>query len=189
VALPRRRESQQSPDGWMAPGSILGVVSPTTPPPPPPSRPAVIGRAAEASGSWASSPQSRSRMQAQRSRDTAPELAIRRLLHSAGLRYKVDRSPILNNRRRADIVFSSVKVAVFIDGCFWHNCPEHGSAPKANGEWWREKLAYNQQRDQDTDRVLTEAGWLPIRVWEHEDAAVAATRIISIVSRRKATNS
>jgi DNA mismatch endonuclease (patch repair protein) len=141
--------------------------------------------AADDRGSWASSPQSRSRMRAQRSRDTAPELAIRRLLFSAGLRYRVDCRPMPGIRRRADILFSSAKVAVFIDGCFWHNCPEHRSNPKANGDWWREKLAHNQERDQDTDQLLEQAGWLPIRVWEHDDAATAATRIIGIVRGRK----
>jgi DNA mismatch endonuclease, patch repair protein len=131
--------------------------------------------------SWASSAQSRSRMQAQRSRDTAPELAIRRLLHGAGLRYRVDVRPIPDNRRRADIVFPARKVAVFVDGCFWHGCSEHRTIPKANGSWWTEKLTHNQARDRETDLILAQAGWLTIRVWEHEDPVLAAERIVKVI--------
>lgn len=150
-------------------------------------RPATTKRLAASNlqDSWANSPQSRSRMQAQRSRDTAAELAIRRILHKAGMRYRVDRSPILGLRRRADMVFSAVRVAVFIDGCFWHGCPEHGSKPKSNADRWEAKLARNRTRDKDTNQLLLDAGWLPIRVWEHEDPAAAAIRIAETVRNRR----
>lgn len=101
-------------------------------------------------------------------RDTPAELAIRRFLHRQGLRYRVDFRPLPALRRKADLVFTRARVAVFVDGCFWHSCPVHGTAPKANAEWWREKLAANVCRDRDTDEQLEAAGWVVIRVWEHE---------------------
>jgi DNA mismatch endonuclease (patch repair protein) len=116
-------------------------------------------------------------MQSTRRRDTASELALRSLLHRRGLRYRVDYPPIPGSRRRADLVFSRARVAVFVDGCFWHGCPDHASWPKANAGWWREKIVANQRRDEDTDRTLTEAGWHVIRVWEHESPTDAADRI------------
>ncbi len=134
--------------------------------------------------SWASSPTVRSRMQTQRARDTTPELAVRRLLHAAGLRYRVDRQPLPELRRRADIVFGPARVAVFIDGCFWHSCPEHGNTPRANRAWWAAKLARNRARDADTDGHLVAAGWLPLRIWEHEPAEAAAERVRRIVEQR-----
>ena len=119
-------------------------------------------------------------MQANRGRDTAPELAVRRILHKAGLRYRVDFAP-LGGRRRADIVFTRARLAVFIDGCFWHSCPEHATVPKNNRQWWLQKLDANRTRDADTDRVLTEQGWTVVRVWEHEDPGAAVDRVRSIV--------
>ena len=98
-------------------------------------------------------------------RDTAPELALRRELHRRGLRYLVDRTPPgTNRRRRADLVFRGARVAVFVDGCFWHSCPVHLHPPKANADWWRVKLASITARDRDTDEELVRAGWLPHRV-------------------------
>lgn len=83
-------------------------------------------------------------------------------------------------RRTMDIAFSRAKVAVFVDGCFWHGCPlQHKGVPAANGAWWQAKLAKNQERDRDTDRHLEEAGWAVVRVWEHEDPEQAAVRIVS----------
>jgi DNA mismatch endonuclease, patch repair protein len=102
-------------------------------------------------GSWASSAANRKSMQGNRSRDTAPELAIRRLLHAAGLRYRVDRRPLNGVRRRADIVFGPAKVAVFVDGCYWHGCPEHYVPPKTNPNYWSPKISGNVARDRDTD--------------------------------------
>lgn len=118
-------------------------------------------------------------------RDTPAELALRRILHSMGLRYRVDVRADPELRRRADIVFSRAKVAVFVDGCFWHACPDHGSSPKANAAWWAEKLRTNVQRDRDTDRRLRSAGWKVIRVWEHEDPAVVAEEVANAVAKRR----
>ncbi|GAA2715128.1 hypothetical protein GCM10010429_35940 [Micromonospora olivasterospora] len=114
-------------------------------------------------------------MQRQQTRDTQPELAIRRLLHATGLRYRVDAAPVPALRRRADIVFGPARVAVFVDGCFWHGCPHHGSRnTKANTAYWSDKIARNRARDASTDELLTNDGWLAIRVWEHEDPQEAA---------------
>ncbi|MET8832784.1 very short patch repair endonuclease [Micromonospora sp. NPDC004540] len=128
----------------------------------------------------------RGRMQRQRTRDTQPELAIRRLLHAAGLRYRIDVAPTQSLRRRADIVFGPARVAVFVDGCFWHGCPKHGSRKtKTNTTYWSDKVARNQARDATTDDLLTDDGWLVIRVWEHEDPREAAERIASSVHNRR----
>jgi DNA mismatch endonuclease (patch repair protein) len=123
-------------------------------------------------------------MRATRQRDTPLELALRSELHRRGLRYFVDRAPIQGWRRRADIVFPRAKVAVFVDGCFWHGCPEHGTWPKTNADWWREKIETNVRRDRDTDERLEQAGWVSIRVWGHEDAACAADRVEHLVRSR-----
>lgn len=124
-------------------------------------------------------------MSKQRSRDTAAELAVRRELHQRGLRYRVHVRPLAALRREADIVFSAVKLAVMVDGCFWHSCPEHGSRPKSNQAWWEAKIQRNVERDRDTDRALAEAGWAVIRVWEHEPVDSAATRIEALVTDRR----
>lgn len=124
-------------------------------------------------------------MQRQTRRDTAPELALRRAVWRRGLRYRVDVAPLKGTRRRADMVFRSARVAVYVDGCFWHRCPEHATSPRANSEWWADKLAANVRRDRDTDARLTEAGWLVIRVWEHEDMTEAAARIEEAVRARR----
>ena len=89
-------------------------------------------------------------MQGNRSRDTSPELAVRRLLHAAGLRYRVDYRPEPSLRRTADIVFTKQRVAIFIDGCYWHACPEHGTSARANADYWSDKLQRNVARDADT---------------------------------------
>jgi len=127
----------------------------------------------------------RARMSKQRSRDTEIEVALRRELHRLGLRYRVHQRPVRAVRREADVVFGPAKVAVFVDGCFWHGCPEHGTWPKRNGEFWRAKIEGNRARDANTDRVLDEAGWLAVRVWEHEDPAVAASRVREAVLERR----
>jgi len=116
-------------------------------------------------------------MQRQGRRDTKPEVAVRRAVWRRGLRYRLDISPVPGTRRRADLVFTRARVAVYIDGCFWHRCPLHATTPKANREWWIEKLDANVARDRDTDRRLAEAGWTALRVWEHEDVEEAADRI------------
>jgi DNA mismatch endonuclease (patch repair protein) len=117
------------------------------------------------------------RMARQRRRDTAPEMAIRRLLHARGFRYRVN-APIPGMpRRRADLTFRTRKVAVFVDGCFWHGCPQHRTQPRANGAWWYEKLQRNVERDREADEHLQGQGWLVIRIWEHEDPETAADRV------------
>lgn len=123
-----------------------------------------------AAESWASSPARRRNMQANRSRDTALELAVRRTLHARGFRYRVDIAPVKGLRRRADIVFTRQRIAVFLDGCFWHGCPEHGTRRFAtNPDYWNLKTASNVARDVDTGHRLEEAGWTVLRYWEHQD--------------------
>lgn len=126
-------------------------------------------------------------MQLQKSQDTQPELELRRLLHARGLRYRVHRLlPLPGVRRRADIVFGPCKVAIFVDGCFWHGCPQHGNPSiKSNTWYWPEKIARNRARDVDTDRRLREQGWESIRVWAHEEPTVVAKRIEDLVARRR----
>ena len=122
----------------------------------------------------ASSPTIRRRMQNQRRRDTAPEIALRKELHRLGFRFRVDHPVLRGVLRRADIAFTRARVAVFVDGCFWHSCPVHGTSPKANAEWWRDKLAANVRRDRATDDALRAAGWEVVRIWEHSDVVSAA---------------
>lgn len=116
-------------------------------------------------------------MRATRRRDTGPELALRAELHRRGLRYRVDFSPVTGIRCRPDIVFTRSKLAVFVDGCFWHSCPTHATRPAAHADWWRTKLEANVMRDRRNDRELTDAGWRVLRVWEHESSSTAADRI------------
>jgi DNA mismatch endonuclease (patch repair protein) len=124
-------------------------------------------------------------MSAARRRDTAAEVALRRALHAMGLRYRVA-YPVPGQRRRTiDVAFTRARIAVFVDGCFWHGCPDHGTRPKSNSEWWKTKLAANHARDRDTDRILAELGWLVVRVWEHEDPVVSARSIFRTVAGRR----
>lgn len=128
--------------------------------------------------SWASSPGRRRNMQANRSQNTKPELEVRRALHRLGLRYRVGIAPESSLRRRADIVFTRTRIAVFIDGCFWHGCPVHGrSSFNHNAEYWPAKIAANVARDADTNAQLVQAGWRVLRYWEHENADEVATAI------------
>lgn len=127
--------------------------------------------------SWATSDGTRRSMQANKSRDTKPELAVRRLLHAAGLRYRVNH--LVLPRRTADIVFTRAKVAVFIDGCFWHGCPAHYQAPSTNRDYWHEKIATNAERDADTTARLLRLGWTVLRFWEHESPADVAGQVLS----------
>lgn len=133
----------------------------------------------------ASSPELSERMSTFPRRDTAPELELRRELWRRGLRYRVDRPLDGKRRRRADLTFVGPRVVVFVDGCFWHGCPEHGTAPKANAEWWSEKLARNVARDADTDEYLTSQGWTVLRFWEHEDVLAAADQVERVVRARR----
>jgi len=123
-------------------------------------------------------------MQGNRSRDTSPEMAVRRALHAMGLRYRVHARPLPELRRTADIVFRPAKVAVFIDGCFWHGCPEHYVAPSSNVEYWWPKIARNQERDRETDDALEAAGWMVARFWEH-DAEIRVIEAITAAVRKR----
>jgi DNA mismatch endonuclease, patch repair protein len=146
--------------------SVLGVTETEPVPPPRPAYPSP------------SSPGRSANMKANRRTDTKPELALRRALHAMGYRYRTDHRLDLAGglRVRPDIVFTARRVAVFVDGCFWHCCPEHGSQPSANSWYWEPKLRRNVERDRNADAALDLAGWTVIRLWEHEslDAAVAA---------------
>lgn len=124
-------------------------------------------------------------MQAQRRVGTGPELDVRRAAHRLGLRYFVNRRPLASLRRTADLVFPAARVAVFVDGCFWHGCPDHARGKISENTWyWPDKIASNQRRDRDTDERLAEEGWLPLRIWEHEDPADAAHRILDALAGR-----
>jgi DNA mismatch endonuclease (patch repair protein) len=118
-------------------------------------------------------------MRGNRKRDTKPEIAIRSSLHRSGLRFRKDFPIRADSGRpiRADIVFPRARVAVFVDGCFWHRCPQHGTSPRSNSGYWRPKLDRNVERDREVDRRLTDAGWTVVRVWEHEDPEDAARQI------------
>lgn len=135
-------------------------------------------------GSWASSAAARNKMTSVRVRDTKPEMALRREVHRRGLRYRVDVAPLESLRRRADLVFRSARVAVFVDGCYWHGCPIHYIVPATNSTYWGPKIAGNVERDRDTDRRLEAAGWIVVRVWEHEEVVAAAGRVEAAVRRR-----
>lgn len=132
--------------------------------------------------SWASSPGRRANMQANRRRDTAPEMAVRRLVHARGFRYRVDFPPLARLNRRADLVFTRAQVAVFIDGCYWHGCSEHSSIPRTNVEYWGPKISRNRARDEDTDQQLRDAGWTVVRMWEHEPSERIAAVVMETVA-------
>jgi DNA mismatch endonuclease, patch repair protein len=140
------------------------------------------GRVAE---SWASSPGVRASMRSNKGRDTAPERKLRSAVHALGLRYRVSVRPLNDVRRTADLAFTRGKVAVFLDGCFWHGCPEHHTVAVTNAEFWATKVETNRARDRDTDRRLSEAGWTVVRVWEHEDPGEAARRVRDVVHARR----
>jgi DNA mismatch endonuclease (patch repair protein) len=124
---------------------------------------------------FASSAAVRRRMQAQRRQGTRPEIALRSALHALGLRYRVAAAPLPGLRRKADVVFGRARLAVFVDGCFWHGCPEHGRRKhEVNGWYWPDKISRNRRRDAETDRLLEAAGWQVIRVWEHDLCGPAA---------------
>lgn len=127
-------------------------------------------------------------MQSNKSRDTKPELALRSAVHARGLRYRVSAKPLAGVRRTADLVFTRAQVAVFLDGCFWHGCPEHHTVAAANATFWAEKVENNRARDRNTDERLAAAGWVSIRIWEHEDPQEAAARVEEVVRARTVTN-
>jgi DNA mismatch endonuclease, patch repair protein len=127
----------------------------------------------------------RKSMQANRSRDTKPELALRQALYAQGLRYRVWARPIAEVRRTVDIVFRPARVAVEMRGCFWHGCPQHYRAPTAHGDYWAAKIKRNRQRDDEIAGKLLQAGWILEVVWEHEDPAEASLRIAKVVRDRR----
>lgn len=131
-------------------------------------------------------PATRARMSRQRSRDTKVELELRRRLHALRLRFRIHRRPLTGVRREADVILGPARIAVFVDGCFWHGCPEHATWPRHNAEFWRTKIERNQERDRDTDARLADAGWLAVRVWEHENPDEAAARIAALSAERRA---
>lgn len=118
-------------------------------------------------------------MEGQARRDTKPELEVRRRLHARGVRYRVDVRPESDLRLRGDLVWKGRRLVVFIDGCYWHGCPLHRTHPKANAEWWQEKIEANVARDRRHDRALRERGWRVLRFWEHEDADAVVDAIVA----------
>lgn len=137
--------------------------------------------------SWASNPRSRNVMRGNRWRDTLPELRVRSLLHRRGFRYRVNVRPEPGIARRADLVFPTERVAVMIDGCFWHGCPQHYVASKSNEKYWANKIAANRARDADTDTVLAARGWLVLRRWAHDDPEAVAQEVAdAVLARRRA---
>jgi DNA mismatch endonuclease, patch repair protein len=135
--------------------------------------------------SWATSPSVRAVMRGNRGRDTQPELRLRSLVHSRGYRYQVNAPPVPALRRRADMVFPTERVAVFVDGCFWHGCREHHRPATKNSSFWRDKIEGNKRRDAETNEALELAGWAVVRVWEHEDVAEACERVTQAVAKRR----
>lgn len=128
--------------------------------------------------------QVRSRMQAQRERDTGAEREIRSQLHRLGLRFRLHQRLLAGSRREVDIVFRRARVAVFVDGCFWHACPDHATWPQNNAGFWRQKIEENAARDRDTDERLRAEGWAVLRVWEHESPEEAARAIAEVIRAR-----
>jgi len=133
--------------------------------------------------SWASTEAVRRSMKANRRCDTGPERKLRSVLHGRGLRFRKDyRVDVDWLRVRIDVAFPRARVAAFVDGCFWHRCPRHGSDPRRNGEFWRRKLDANVKRDRRVDTALPSAGWIVVRVWEHEPVEAAADRVVAALA-------
>jgi DNA mismatch endonuclease (patch repair protein) len=123
-------------------------------------------------------------MRAMPTRHSRPEVLLRRLLHGLGLRYRLHGQGLPG---RPDVVFRRARIAVFVDGCFWHFCPRHCVLPRNNRLWWKSKLLANRVRDRRNDRALSAVGWLAIHVWEHENMDAAAGRVLKHVQRRSAS--
>src|SRR5258708_2531978 len=147
-----------------------------------------MSRAQNTRAPWAGVPQARREiMRANRRRDTVPERAIRSLLHAQGERFRVDYPIRLSGSRpiRADVAFPRRLVAVFVDGCFWHGCPQHGTSPSTNADYWKRKIEENRLRDARITRQLSRAGWSVVRIWEHEEPSEAVETIVAKVKAHK----
>ena len=129
-----------------------------------------------------SSPEASRRMAKVRQKGTGAEIALRRELYRRGLRYRVDFEVLKKPRRVADIAFPGRMIAIFVDGCFWHGCPEHATWPKQNSDFWRQKIETNRARDADTNERLRNIGWTVLRVWEHEPPTDAADIVVQTVA-------
>lgn len=140
-------------------------------------------------GSWASSAAVRNVMRGNRKRDTRPERRLRAELHRRGLRYRVAAKPLKGRGAVADVVFVGARVAVFLDGCFWHGCPDHFAPPRTNAGYWGPKIERNRERDIATNAALSSSGWLALRVWEHEEPVHAAERVATAVQARLISSS
>lgn len=128
-------------------------------------------------------------MQRVRQKNTSAELALRRELYARGVRYRIHVPVLVKPRRVADIAFRDLRIAVFVDGCFWHGCPQHATWPKQNADFWRAKIIANQERDRDTDARLKATGWTVVRVWAHELPSDAAARIAKVIKRAETRRS
>lgn len=133
-----------------------------------------------------SSSETSRRMAKVRQKGTDAEIALRRELYRGGLRYRIDYEVMKKPRRVADVAFPGLKIAIFVDGCFWHGCPEHATWPKQNAEFWRQKIKANRHRDADTNSRLLDAGWTVLRFWEHESPIRAAEIVAKTVAMAKA---
>jgi DNA mismatch endonuclease (patch repair protein) len=135
-----------------------------------------------------SSPETSRRMAKVRQKGTGAEIALRRELYRRGMRYRVDFEVLKKPRRVADIAFPGLRIAIFVDGCFWHGCPEHATWPKQNAEFWSQKIEANRHRDADTNERLRSMGWTVLRFWEHEPAPSAADAIANLVITARSTH-
>ena len=136
-----------------------------------------------------SSPETSRRMAKVRQKGTDAEIALRRELYRRGLRYRIDYEVMKKPRRVADVAFPGLRIAVFVDGCFWHGCPEHATWPKQNAEFWRQKIEANRLRDADTNSRLLEVGWTVLRFWEHEPPTEAVDIVVKMVAMGRSKRS
>ena len=114
--------------------------------------------------------------------ESSTERVVRSELHRRGLRFRKHLAPVAGLRCRPDIVFTKVRVAVFVDGCFWHRCPVHGSSPKANASYWKPKLDGNVERDRRNNAALTDAGWLVLRFWAHQPIDEVVRTVVDAIN-------
>lgn len=136
-----------------------------------------------------SSPEASRRMAKVRQKGTEAEIKLRRELYRSGLRYRIDYLVLRRPRRVADVAFPKLRIAVFVDGCFWHGCPEHATWPKRNADFWRQKIETNRARDADTDARLHAIDWMVLRIWEHESPVAAAETVTRLVAKARAMRS